>query len=72
MWMIPLGVQYAPGKLVATIKAPDEKKKARFVCCGNRLEPSLDQQDEQQVNNSSNFLNKGKTVDTYAAGIDGA
>ena len=64
-------VEYAPGKLVATIKAPDGKKKARFVCCGNRVEPSLDQQGEQQ-DSQSNFLNKGKTVDTYAAGIDGA
>ena len=53
-------VEYAPGKLVATVKAPDGKKKATFVCCGNRVELSLDQQDEQQLNNNSNFLNKGR------------
>eukprot|EP00435_Cladocopium_sp_Y103_P073998 s444_g46.t1 len=30
-------VEFALGKLVARIKAPDGRKKARFVCCGNRV-----------------------------------
>ena len=62
-------VEYAPGKLVATLK-PGNKKKARLVVCGNRVEVSDDNQVDQD--GSSEYANKGrKTYDTYARGIDG-
>ena len=58
-----------PGKLVATLK-PGNKKKARLVVCGNRVEVSADNQVDQD--GSSEYANKGrKTYDTYAGGIDG-
>ena len=62
-------VEYAPGKLVATIKAPDGKYKARVVVCGNRVESSVDGQEDGAE--ESMFASKEKTFDHYAAGIDG-
>ena len=60
-------VEYAPGKLVATLK-PGNKKKARLAVCGNRVEVSDDNQVDQD--GSSEYANKGrKTYDTYAGGI---
>ena len=62
-------VEYAPGKLVATVKAPTGKKKARIVVCGNMIEASVDEQ-LQEV--ESGHKTKKKTADCYASGIDGA
>ena len=56
-------------KLVATIKAPDGKYKARIVVCGNRMEPSGNRQEDGA--DDSMFASKEKTFDHYAAGIDG-
>ena len=47
-------VEYAPGKLVATLK-PGNKKKARLVVCGNRVEVSADNQVDQD--GSSEYAN---------------
>ena len=38
-------LEYAPGKLVATVKAPDGRRKARIVVCGNMVEGSIDSQE---------------------------
>ena len=79
-------VEFAPGKLVATIKPLGQtsgdnggkqhgRKKARLVVCGNRVEPSGDQQlkmsEENQEESFSEYRNKGKKYDTYAGGVDG-
>ena len=62
-------VEYAPGKLVATVK-PGNRKKARLVVCGNRVEVSADNQVDQD--GSSEYANRGrKGYDTYAGGVDG-
>lgn len=62
------GVEFAPGKLVATIKAPDGRRRARIVVCGNRVE-SLDQDSTSTQTTCGNREVKG--TDLYAAGIDG-
>ena len=69
-------VEYAPGKLVATIKSPDGRRKARIVVCGNLVEPSLDEQlsendSEHDGQGVAAFRTKKRTFDTYASGVDG-
>ena len=63
-------VEFAPGKLVATIKAPSGKKKARIVVCGNLVEPSLQEQ-EEEGEGSSTHGTRSKGYEHYASGIDG-
>ena len=66
-------VEYAPGKLVTTVKAPHGKMKARLVVCGNMVEASVDAQTEDQEKEGlSEYLNKAKSRDTYASGADAA
>ena len=66
-------VEYAPGKLVTTVKAPHGKMKARLVVCGNMVEASVDAQTEDQEKEGlSEYLNKTKSRDTYASGADAA
>lgn len=68
-------VEYAPGKLVATIKAPSGKRKARIVVCGNRVEASLNEQDgdgaEDGGQSASAYGTKAKGFEHYASGTDG-
>ena len=63
-------VEFAPGKLVATINAPSGKKKARIVVCGNLVEPSLQEQ-EEEGEGSSTHGTRSKGYEHYASGIDG-
>ena len=63
-------VEFAPGKLVATIKAPSGKKKARIVVCGNLVEPSLQEQ-EEEGEGASTHGTRSKGYEHYASGIDG-
>ena len=68
-------VEYAPGKLVATIKAPSGKRKARIVVCGNRVEASLNEQDgegqDEDGQATSSFGTRVKGFEHYASGTDG-
>ena len=66
-------VEYAPGKLVTVVKAPSGRMKARLVVCGNRVEASLDaQQEDQDQTAASEYLNKAKGHENYASGADAA
>ena len=65
-------VEYAPGKLVATVKAPAGKLKCRFVVCGNLVEASIDDQEHEQSFESEYATKKSKSWDSYASGVDGA
>ena len=69
-------LEYAPGKLVATVKAPDGRRKSRVVVCGNCVESSLDHQQSiedmggEVGSQGTSYGTKRKTWDCYAAGID--
>ena len=53
--------EYAPGKLVTTIKAPTGRKRARAVICGNLLTDG----------NGKVARNSADKTENYAGGIDG-
>ena len=59
-------LEYAPGK--STVKAPDGRRKARIVVCGNMVEGSIDSQESE---GTSSYGNKEKRWSNYASGIDG-
>ena len=61
-------VEYAPGMLVATVKAPDARKRARAVVCGNHIEPSLS---SQELQDAVGRPSKKKDWSNYASGLDG-
>ena len=54
---------------MATVKAPDARKRARVVVCGNMIEPSLSNQDE--VQDVVGVPSKKKDWSNYASGLDG-
>ena len=56
-------MEQAPMKLVATVKAPDGRKKARLVLCGNLIQSST----EDQVAAAKDPLG----CPLYAGGLDG-
>ena len=66
-----------PSKVVPTVKAPDARKKARIVLCGNLVEDTSkrreqpmaleDRQDDQPPQQKT----MGSSFDLYASGIDG-
>ena len=70
-------LEYAPGKLVAAVKAPDGRRKSRVVVCGNCVESSLDHQQsledmgDEASSPGTSYGTKRKTWDCYAVGIDG-
>lgn len=74
-------LEFAPGKLVATVKAPNGRRKARVVVCGNMVEPSLDEQqaeiaaeaegDSNQGSRGSTYRTRAKGYEHYASGTDG-
>ena len=66
-----------PSKVVPTVKAPDARKKARIVLCGNLVEDTSKRQEQpmaledRQDDLPPQQKTMGSSFDLYASGIDG-
>ena len=65
-------VEYAPGKLVATVKALDGKKRPGLSAAETELSLLWTSRMSSSSTTTPTSSTREKTADTYAAGIDGA